>query len=234
MYFYEMHLHTSEGSNCGGSTGEEQALYYKSLGYDGIFVTDHFFNGNSRINFTIPEKSWEERVEAFCKGYENAKKKGDEIGLSVFFGFEYNFHGTEWLIYGLSKEWLFENSQMMDISPKEFLELVKESGGYAVQAHPFREASYIDTIRILPYHIDAMETLNVKNCQRANDVATLYAGLNEIPKTCGSDCHHNKDTNLCAMGCEVKINSASEFFEKLKNNEMKIFKKDEGKDFYEI
>lgn len=234
MYFYEMHLHTSEGSNCGGSTGEEQALYYKSLGYDGIFVTDHFFNGNSRINFTMPEKSWEERVEAFCKGYENAKKKGDEIGLSVFFGFEYNFHGTEWLIYGLSKNWLLNSPHIMTISPKEFLKLVKECGGYAVQAHPFREAPYIDTIRILPYNIDGMEVLNVKNCKRANDVALLYADLNEIPKTCGSDCHHNMDNNLCAMGSEVKINSVSEFFKKLRKGELKMFKKDEGKDFYEV
>ena len=57
VYFYEMHCHTSEGSDCSSSTGEEMAVYYKSLGYDGIFITDHFFNGNSRINFTMRGKS---------------------------------------------------------------------------------------------------------------------------------------------------------------------------------
>ncbi|MBE6837840.1 MAG: histidinol-phosphatase [Ruminococcus sp.] len=231
MYFYEMHLHTSEGSECGGSGGAEQALYYKSLGYDGIFVTDHFFNGNSRINFTMPDESWGNKIEAFCKGYENAKKKGDEIGLSVFFGFEYAFHGTEWLIYGLSKEWLLENPHIMEMSPREFLEYVKKCGGFVIQAHPFREASYIDTIRILPHHIDGMEILNTKNTDRANAVAELFTSLNEIPVTCGSDCHHDKDGNLCAMGCEHKINSVSEFFERLENGELSLFRIDERGSF---
>lgn len=234
MYFYEMHCHTSEGSDCSSSTGEEMAVYYKSLGYDGIFITDHFFNGNSRINSTMPGESWKKRVEAYCKGFENAEKKGREIGLEVFFGFEFNYMGTEWLVYGLSKEWLLENEKIMDMKPPRFLKYFRESGGYVVQAHPFREAPYIDTVRILPDYVDGIEVFNAKNCGRANDIAKFYATAKEIPQTCGSDCHHDKDDNLCAMGCEVKINSVSEFFERLRNGDLKLFKKDERNEFHEI
>ena len=47
MYKYETHLHTCEASACASAKGEEQARRYKELGYDGIIVTDHFFNGNT-------------------------------------------------------------------------------------------------------------------------------------------------------------------------------------------
>jgi hypothetical protein len=48
---YETHLHTSEASACGSSHGAEYISVYKKLGYDGIFVTDHFFGGNTAVSF---------------------------------------------------------------------------------------------------------------------------------------------------------------------------------------
>ena len=89
MFFYETHMHTSEGSACGFASGAMQARHYKALGYDGIVVTDHFFNGNSRINVDFPFESWERKIDLFCKGYENAYDEGKKIGLKVFFGFEF-------------------------------------------------------------------------------------------------------------------------------------------------
>ena len=44
-YLYETHLHTSEGSACGRSTGREIAEACKEYGYAGIFVTDHNWGG---------------------------------------------------------------------------------------------------------------------------------------------------------------------------------------------
>ena len=69
-YIYETHLHTSTASACGKSKGNEYISLYKELGFSGIFVTDHFFNGNCGV----PENlSWKERINLFCKGYEEAK-----------------------------------------------------------------------------------------------------------------------------------------------------------------
>ena len=48
-YTYETHLHTCRASLCGKSEGSEHVRYYKELGYTGIFVTDHFFGGNTAV-----------------------------------------------------------------------------------------------------------------------------------------------------------------------------------------
>lgn len=85
MYRYETHLHTCQSSACGRSTGAEHARYYKSIGYTGIIVTDHFFGGNTAASRS---GDWEKRVNEFCAGYEDAKAEGDRIGLDVFFGWE--------------------------------------------------------------------------------------------------------------------------------------------------
>ncbi len=95
MYKYETHMHTMEASACAHSGGADMADKYKAEGYTGIIVTDHFFNGNSSVPRNLP---WEERVDLYCKGYENAKKRGDEIGLDVFFGFEYGDGGSDFLV----------------------------------------------------------------------------------------------------------------------------------------
>ena len=95
-YKYETHLHTSEASKCGSSQGFEYISAYKKLGYDGIFVTDHFFGGNTSVSF---ELDWHTRIEQYCQGYENAlaeaerQNKADGGNFKVFFGIEQTFQG---------------------------------------------------------------------------------------------------------------------------------------------
>lgn len=72
-YFYDTHVHTSEASACAKNTGAEMARAAKAAGYTGIIITDHAWNGNTCIDPSLPWETW---VEAFCKGYENAKKEG--------------------------------------------------------------------------------------------------------------------------------------------------------------
>ena len=74
MFKYDTHIHTKEGSLCATASGSYQAEAYKDAGYTGIIITDHFFRGNTTIRRDLP---WEERIDLFCKGYENAKAKGD-------------------------------------------------------------------------------------------------------------------------------------------------------------
>ena len=81
FYKYETHLHTSEVSKCAFNTGAEMARAYKEAGFTGIFVTDHFFNGNTIIP---KELDWKQKVDLLYQGYESAKSEGDKIGLDVF------------------------------------------------------------------------------------------------------------------------------------------------------
>ncbi|MBR4223772.1 MAG: PHP domain-containing protein [Oscillospiraceae bacterium] len=191
LYRYETHMHTSEVSACADSTAAEMADMYKKAGYTGIIVTDHFFNGNTCIDRSLP---WDEWVEGYCSGYEHAKARGDEIGLDVFFGIEYGDGGSDYLIYGLDKDWLLSYPDMMSLSIPDFLELVHKCGGMVIQAHPFRESWYIRGTMHCPTLCDAVEIYNASHADPApNERAAIYAGWYGLPGTGGSDAHNTTD-----------------------------------------
>lgn len=193
MFKYETHLHTSEGSKCGTSTGAEMARKYKDEGYDGIFVTDHFFNGNSAVPRELP---WKERIELYCKGYENAKELGEKIGLDVFFGVEYTYYGADFLLYGPDKQWLIENGNILDVNYEinKVLDYVRSCGFFVVHAHPFRDCDYIKRFTLCPHNVDAIEIINASHSNKEFDKrAETYAGWYDFPVTAGSDSHNTTD-----------------------------------------
>ena len=185
-YIYETHLHTTEVSRCGVTHAIDYIPYYIKLGYAGIFVTDHFFNGNCAVDDLLP---WEERVDGYCRGYELAKAAGDEQGLSVFFGIEFNFRGDEYLIYGVNKEWLKANPEIMEWDHAELLEEVHKVDGAIVQAHPFRVRDYLRSIYLHPYQVDGVEVYNKGNHVEDDALAFEYAKKYGLPMTSGSDIH---------------------------------------------
>ena len=115
-YLYETHMHTSESSACARNTGAEMAKAAKEAGYTGVIITNHNWYGNNCIDSFLP---WEEWIEQYCKGYENARQWGNENGLDVFFGYEAGYNGTEFLIYGVDKQWLINHPQIKDASVQE-------------------------------------------------------------------------------------------------------------------
>jgi len=186
-YIYETHLHTSQGSACGHSRGREYIRRYQDLGYAGIIVTDHFFRGNTAVPRSLP---WRERVHRFCMGYEDAKEAGDKHGFSVFFGWEENYSGDEYLIYGLSKEWLLGHPEAEYWTRKEQYDAVHAAGGCVVQAHPFRDKEYIPVIRLSTGCVDAVEGCNASNNPDNDVLAVRYAKVLNLPVTAGSDIHN--------------------------------------------
>jgi predicted metal-dependent phosphoesterase TrpH len=224
LFKYETHVHTNQGSACGSNTGTEMARYFKSIGYAGMVVTDHFIGGNTAVPAGLP---WEEAMDVFCSGYEDAKKKGDEIGFDVFFGFEYAYRGTEFLIYGLDKTWLKANPQIVGIHLEEALRIFKDAGAFIIHAHPYREAYYIDKIRLMPDYTDAVEVYNAANLKAFNVKAEKYAQLHNIPGVSGGDAHCIiRDSGRKVGGIEVKqrLNSISELTEAIKSGDFTIIK----------
>lgn len=219
-YRYEMHCHTSPVSRCSHISGAELAGFYKSAGYDGMVVTDHFFNGNCSVPRDLP---WEERVELFAGGYEDAKKSGDAKGIDVFFGWEFTYvDGTDFLTYGLDKQWLLEHRDCDKMRITDYCDLVHESGGFVVQAHPFREDSYIEMIRLLPRHVDAVETLNAGRTDFQNRMADLYADNYCLNKFCGTDNHWGARDRLAVLGLDFRAKSAAEILTAVKENKHTI------------
>ena len=197
-YFYETHLHTNVSSLCGMASPEEMVETCKAHGYTGIIVTDHNWGGNTCIDRNL---SWEDMISAYCRSYERAKVKGDEVGLSVFFGYEAGYNGTEFLIYGVDKDFLISNPEIKDASIEEQFEIIHRGGGIVVHAHPYREAHYIPEIRLFPEYIDAVEGINVTH-RIKDETHTPHPEFDEramdyskklgLPMTCGSDIHSTK------------------------------------------
>ena len=220
MYIYETHCHTSESSKCASASGETQARFYKERGFTGIFVTDHFLHGNPTASWDLP---WEQRVDILFSGYESAKKAGNEIGLDVFFGWEYTVNGSDFLTYGLDKAWLLKHPEVTDLHPNDYFDLVRSDGAYISHAHPFREDWYIDMIRLFPRKCDGVEIINSCRTQFENDLAKQFADNYSLAYTAGSDNHHAKQSRLSGMAFDRRITSETDFVKALKSGKYEIY-----------
>lgn len=196
MYLYETHCHTSEVSKCGKLTAAEMVDWYHGLGYTGVTITDHFFNGNCAVPKHQP---WEARVEQFLTGYENAKVRGEELGMDILLGWEFTVLGTDFLTYGLDAAWLYRNPYCDQIRASDYANLVHADGGYIIQAHPFREANYIEMIRLLPRHCDAVEVFNACRKDFENQMAEQYAANYGLPRFVGTDNHRGERERYAAV-----------------------------------
>lgn len=230
---YETHMHTMQGSACARSTGADMARAYKEAGYTGIIITDHFFYGNTAVDRSL---GWEEWVANYCKGYEDAYQEGRKIDLQVFFGWESGYHGTEFLIYGLDKEWLMKHPEIKDATVEEQYKLVHQAGGIVIHAHPFRKAGYIPEIRLFPDYVDGVEAKNwaheMPGSSHAdvtyNPLAEEYAAKYNFPITAGSDAH-NAVGLKGGMAFQRKLTDIHDFTKAILSKEPNILFFDKGK-----
>ncbi len=221
MYKYETHLHTYPVSACASADVYESLDFYKKLGYDGVFITNHFVDGNIGVNSSVP---YEEQVNFYFSDYEKGAEYGKTIGLKVFCGFEMSYKGTDFLVYGLSKEWFLNNPQIIDMKRSEELEFLMKSGALVIQAHPYREDFYIDHIRLFPRKVHGVETINASRNDFENDMAKKYAEHYGLLKIAGSDNHRgSKAPRLAGVCCETPIMNEQDFIERVKTGQTEIF-----------
>ncbi len=211
---YETHLHTSEASQCAEATGAEMVQAHLVAGYSGMIVTDHFFNGNCAISNHYP---WEERVRRFCMGYDSAVKEATHTPFKVFFGWEYNYMGTEFLTYGLDRQFLLNHPDMLSWPLLKYFDKVHEQGGFISHAHPFREASYIAELRLFPEYVDAVEVVNLRNDKPAYDKKALeYAKRHGLYQTQGSDTHKTAPLGGGGMVFDYELQTIQDFIRAVK------------------
>ena len=83
MYKYETHLHTYPVSRCARAGVQETLAFYKEQGYDGVFITNHFLDGNINWDQNLP---YENGINFFFSDYEAGVEIGKAIDLKVFSG----------------------------------------------------------------------------------------------------------------------------------------------------
>lgn len=221
MYIYETHCHTAVSSRCGAGSAEEVAEMYAANGYSGIFVTDHFLNGNTTVHDVLPNGSYEEKVALYCDSYRRVKEAARRAGngLQVFFGLEYSYRGTDLLLYGWDEEKLKRFSEILSLKTSEFIPFARERGAFVVQAHPFRERDYIDHIRLFP-GAEGTEIFNATEDDRSNFLAQTYAKAYNKARTSGSDMHRPREQKeLTGMAFETPLINESDFIARVRAGE---------------
>ena len=221
MYRYETHMHTLPVSRCARYSVRENLEFYRSLGYDGIFITNHFLDGNINIDKSLP---YEEKVEFYFSDYYEALKLSQEIGIKVFLGVEISYRGTDFLIYGLDKEWFLAHPEIMDMKKSEELPFLASHGALVIQAHPYRQDRHIDHIRLFPHCIEGVETVNACRTELENRMADIYADAYGFVKTAGTDNHiGSRITHLAGMESDTPLTDETDFIRRIRNGEMEIF-----------
>ena len=236
MYKYETHCHTSPVSKCGRATVANTVNFYKQLGYDGIFITNHFLDGN--INPDARALPYCDQIDYYFSDYEEGVRIGAEIGLKVFPGVELSYKGTDFLIYGLDKEWYKAHPEILDMDKTEELAFMMEEGAFIIQAHPYREAHYIDHIRLFPRSVHGVEVINSNQAWLSNEMAEIYADKYDLLKTAGSDNHWGGNIfsrlrekgfrpELTGMCSDTELESVHDYISSVRSGNMKIFQMNE-------
>jgi predicted metal-dependent phosphoesterase TrpH len=221
MYKYETHLHTSPVSRCGQESVRDSLEFYKSRGYDGVFITNHFLDGNIGADLSLP---YDELINFYFSDYEDGLKIGKEIGLKVFCGVEMSYKGTDFLIYGLKKKWYLDNPQIMGMKKSDELKYLAECGALVIQAHPYREEGYINHIRLFPRCVHGVEIINACGTEDENKMAELYAEHYGLLKFAGSDNHiGGRMKKLAGLCCDNPIFSEEKFIDAVKKGKMTVF-----------
>ena len=223
-FLYETHLHTSPVSKCAKASVRETLEFYKSIGYAGVFITNHFIDGNINCEKSLP---YDERIEFYFSDYEEGVRLGKEIGISVFGGVESSYHGTDFLIYGLDKEWFLNHPEIDGMRKSQMLALMMQENVLIIQAHPYREASYIDHIRLFPRSVHGVEICNTSCSDFVNSMAKHYAENYGLIKFAGTDNHTAGVRNvLGGMQSETPIIDEQDFIARVKSGEIVPFRRD--------
>ena len=197
-YLYEMHFHTKNTSNCANVSAEKAVEEYIKAGYDGIVVTDHL-STSTYMKYGRELLSWQKKVDFFLRGY-NAAKKAAAGRINVLLGMELRFKTSEgdndYLVYGITEDFLYEHPELLNLNIKKFYKLAQENGFLVFQAHPFRVGMKVTN----PNFIDGIEIYNGNpRHNSSNDIAEMWAKKYDLMVTSGSDYHEYEDKISCHL-----------------------------------
>lgn len=213
-FLYEMHAHVKEVSTCSHTSAAEFVSLYVDTEYAGIVLTDHM-NADTFSKKGLKDAPWDEKIDHFLTGYQAVKAAAGNK-LNVIMAMEIHFYDNpnDYLVYGVTEEFLRSHGDLMAMGPKKFSALAHENGLVMVQAHPFRRDSLVTDWKIL----DGYEIFNGNpRHYSCNPIAEAWAKHhNKAIVTSGSDFHEPEDAGHGGMYFEKKITTPKELVEELR------------------
>ena len=211
-YKYELHCHTAETSRCGKVPGAQVVDIFRSRGYDGVVITDHY----SQHTFYGADAFRAGRMhEKFLAGYRAAKEAaGDDF--TVLLGMELRCWNSaiDYLVYGVTEEFVETAGNLLFKYARRFHRLARENGMLVVAPHPFRMYPLMPAVR----YIDGCEIFNSKESDANNGKALLWAEKNNFEiRTSGSDFHRTTHEFFSGILTDEKITGNDDLVHILKS-----------------
>ena len=144
------------------------------------------------------------------------------LDFDVLFGIEHAYgDGKEVLVYGIDLGFLLRNPDLADISLDEFVDRVHEVGGIVIQAHPYRDRSYVN-MNVEPRKdiVDGIEVYNSGNLPGEDKKALALSKEKNYIITSGGDIHSINNLKLGSAGVcfSRRVKNSAELIEALKGN----------------
>ena len=133
----------------------------------------------------------------------------------------------EILCYGITPELLYRNPKLADGKLKDWYRVMKAEGAVCIQAHPYREAHFIDHIRLFPRCVHGVEVYNACRTELENRMALHYADSYGLLHFYGTDNHlAGNRTTFAGMESETPLVDEQDFVRRVLSGEMKPFRLD--------
>lgn len=218
-YRYQLHCHTSPCSHCGRITPDALVKSLREAGFSGAVITNHFYNGNTGIDRSLP---WKKFVAQYEKDFLECKRLAQPFGLDILFGVEEHIgNGQEILCYGLTPEMLYSHPELKNPDIELWYKTLSPLGVLVIQAHPFRLRNYISDVGVLPLEfIDGIEAFNFGNLPEENEKAFEFSNLHKgLILTSGADAHLPHVLSKAGIITDKRLESPRILYEVLKNGE---------------
>lgn len=214
LYKTELHAHTSPVSDCGVATVAELIDCYVKVGYHTVVLTNHM---SHRTYHDEEILDWHAAVDFYLSDYYDAVKQA-EGKLHILLGMEICFDKdgeTDYLVYGVTPEFLYSHGNLMKMSIASFSKLAHEHGLLVIQAHPFRNFMRITP----PHYLDGVEVVNGNpRLDSRNDLAKQWAERFDFLTTSGSDFHMIGDEGFGGIQTDAPITTNQQLLEIIRTN----------------
>jgi len=185
---FDIHVHTKI-SPCSDLDIAGVLKHAKAFGLDGVCITDH--------------QTMEIR--------RHLREGIQDDGLCVVFGIEYATAHGDFLLFGP-----FENISL-DLSAIELLNQVRQAGGVAIAAHPFRSNRPVSEHLVREGFCRVVESVNGRNTPIEN--LQVEKWRKELSLTCcgGSDAHSLDELGTVGTRFSTPVRSRNDLIFAFKN-----------------
>jgi predicted metal-dependent phosphoesterase TrpH len=186
IMLFDLHVHTAL-SSCSNMNIEDIVDQAVQRGLDGVCITDHH---------TMDIR------HAMAEGIQ-------ENGLCVLFGMEYSTPQGDFLLFGP-----FEDLSP-DLDGDLLLSTVRDRGGAAVAAHPFRKARPADERLVRNGLCCGVERVNGRNTVSENSAVERWIQRYRLTQCGGSDAHTLDELGTFATRFFMPVRSRADLIQAL-------------------